>query len=90
MLERLDPTQQMYEAKRGAAVGAFQLVVAGKEEVGGLDTSRNGMTGRESQRLATCDGAAPCKYSLVGVLRTTSCDLSTSHDRDGMHPTPST
>lgn len=33
VLERLDPTQQMYEAKRGAAVGAFQMVVAGKEEV---------------------------------------------------------
>lgn len=36
VLERLDPTPQMYEAKRGAAVGAFQLVVAGKEEVRGL------------------------------------------------------
>jgi hypothetical protein len=34
VLEHLDPTQQLYEAKRGAAVGAFQMMVAGKEEVG--------------------------------------------------------
>lgn len=34
VLERLDPTAQAYEAKRGAAVGAFQMVVAGKEAVG--------------------------------------------------------
>lgn len=34
MLEHLDPTQQLYEANRGAAVGAFQMVMAGKEEVG--------------------------------------------------------
>lgn len=33
MLERLDPNTQTYEAKRGAAVGVFQMVVAGKEEV---------------------------------------------------------
>lgn len=38
VLERLDPTQQMYEAKRGAAVGAFQMVVAGKEEVGAIES----------------------------------------------------
>lgn len=33
VLERLDPSPQLYEAKRGAAVGTFQMVVAGKEEV---------------------------------------------------------
>lgn len=33
VLERLDPTPQLYEAKRGAVVGVFQMVVAGKEEV---------------------------------------------------------
>lgn len=33
VLERLDPTAHAYEAKRGAAVGAFQMVVAGKEAV---------------------------------------------------------
>jgi len=33
VLERLDPNTQAYEAKRGAAVGVFQMVVAGKEEV---------------------------------------------------------
>jgi hypothetical protein len=46
VLERLDPTQQIYEAKRGAAVGAFQMVVAGKQEVGlgGQHDQPNGVT----------------------------------------------
>lgn len=43
VLERLDPTQQVYEAKRGAAVGAFQMVVAGKEEVSQNSTASPGM-----------------------------------------------
>ena len=32
MLERLDPNPEYWEGKRGAAIGHFQLVVAGKEE----------------------------------------------------------
>lgn len=31
VLERLDPDQEYVEGKKGAAVGTFQLVVAGKE-----------------------------------------------------------
>lgn len=31
ILERLDPDQEYLEGKKGAAVGTFQLVVAGKE-----------------------------------------------------------
>ena len=31
MLERLDPSPEFWEGKRGACVGVFQLVVAGKE-----------------------------------------------------------
>ena len=30
-LERLDPNPEYWEGKRGACVGAFQLVIAGKE-----------------------------------------------------------
>ena len=30
MLERLDPDPEYWEGKRGACVGVFQLVVAGK------------------------------------------------------------
>jgi hypothetical protein len=33
VLERLDPNPEFYEAKRGAAVGAFQAIIAGKEQV---------------------------------------------------------
>ena len=32
VLERLDPDPEYWEGKRGAAVGLFQLVVAGREE----------------------------------------------------------
>lgn len=32
MLERLDPNPEYWEGKRGAAIGHFQLVIAGKEE----------------------------------------------------------
>lgn len=31
MLERLDPTPDYWEGKRGACVGIFQLVIAGQE-----------------------------------------------------------
>jgi hypothetical protein len=33
VLERLGATPQLYRAKRGALVGAFQAIVAGREEV---------------------------------------------------------
>jgi hypothetical protein len=33
VLERLDPNPEFYEAKRGAAVGVFQAIIAGKEQV---------------------------------------------------------
>lgn len=31
-LERLDPSPEYWEGKRGACAGAFQMVVAGKEK----------------------------------------------------------
>lgn len=31
MLERLDPSPEHWEGKRGACVGAFQMVVAGRQ-----------------------------------------------------------
>lgn len=31
VLERLDPDPEFWEGKRGAAIGVFQLVVAGQE-----------------------------------------------------------
>ena len=31
VLERLDPDPEFWEGKRGAAIGVFQMVVAGKE-----------------------------------------------------------
>ena len=31
MLERLDPDPEFWEGKRGAAVGVFQMVIAGRE-----------------------------------------------------------
>ena len=31
MLERLDPDPEFWEGKRGAAIGVFQMVVAGQE-----------------------------------------------------------
>lgn len=31
MLERLDPAPEYLEGKKGAACGAFQMIVAGKE-----------------------------------------------------------
>jgi intraflagellar transport protein 56 len=33
VLERMDPNPEFYEAKRGAAVGVFQAIIAGKEQV---------------------------------------------------------
>ena len=45
VLERLDPNPDFWEGKRGAAIGAFQMIVAGqepKESLGGiLDMLRN-------------------------------------------------
>ena len=37
MLERLDPNPEYWEGKRGAAVGVFQMIIAGREDrsVGG-------------------------------------------------------
>jgi hypothetical protein len=35
VLERLDPNPEYWDAKRGAAIGVFQMIVAGKEQVGG-------------------------------------------------------
>ena len=32
VLERLDPDPEFFEGKRGAAVGVFQMVIAGKEQ----------------------------------------------------------
>ena len=32
MLEKLDPDPEFWEGKRGAAIGVFQMVVAGKEK----------------------------------------------------------
>ena len=32
MLERLDPNPEYWEGKRGAAVGVFQLIIAGRED----------------------------------------------------------
>jgi hypothetical protein len=32
-LERLDPNPEFWDAKRGAAVGVFQMIIAGKEQV---------------------------------------------------------
>ncbi|WIA21525.1 hypothetical protein OEZ85_000725 [Tetradesmus obliquus] len=32
VLERLDPNPEFYDAKRGAAVGVFQAIIAGKEQ----------------------------------------------------------
>eukprot|EP00736_Rhodelphis_marinus_P004432 Rmarinus@m.5735 len=37
VLERLDPNPEYWEGKRGAAVGVFQLVIAGKEPKDSLD-----------------------------------------------------
>lgn len=36
VLERLDPTPQYWDGKKGAAIGVFQLVIAEKEEFGRL------------------------------------------------------
>lgn len=33
VLERLDPNPEFWDAKRGAAVGVFQMIIAGKEQV---------------------------------------------------------
>ncbi len=32
MLERLDPNPEYWEGKRGASVGLFQMIIAGREE----------------------------------------------------------
>ena len=32
MLERLDPNPEYWEGKRGACVGLFQLIIAGRED----------------------------------------------------------
>ena len=32
MLERLDPNPEYWEGKRGACVGHFQMIIAGREE----------------------------------------------------------
>jgi hypothetical protein len=32
MLERLDPNPEYWEGKRGACIGHFQLIIAGREE----------------------------------------------------------
>lgn len=32
MLERLDPNPEYWEGKRGAAIGLFQLIIAGRED----------------------------------------------------------
>ena len=32
MLERLDPNPEYWEGKRGAAIGLFQMIIAGREE----------------------------------------------------------
>lgn len=32
MLERLDPNPEYWEGKRGAAIGVFQMIIAGREE----------------------------------------------------------
>ena len=32
MLERLDPNPEYWEGKRGAAVGLFQMIIAGRED----------------------------------------------------------
>lgn len=32
MLERLDPNPEYWEGKRGAAVGVFQMIIAGRED----------------------------------------------------------
>lgn len=31
MLERLDPNPEFWEGKRGAAMGVFQMIIAGEE-----------------------------------------------------------
>jgi hypothetical protein len=47
VLERLDPNPEFYEAKRGAAVGVFQAIIAGKEQVSRL-------TMQQSNTLPKC------------------------------------
>ena len=32
MLERLDPNPEYWEGKRGACVGVFQMIIAGRED----------------------------------------------------------
>jgi intraflagellar transport protein 56 len=32
VLERLDPDPEFWEGKRGASIGVFQMVIAGKEQ----------------------------------------------------------
>ena len=36
MLERLDPNPEYWEGKRGAAVGLFQMIIAGREDRYGI------------------------------------------------------
>lgn len=33
MLERLDPNPEYWEGKRGACIGCFQMIIAGKEPI---------------------------------------------------------
>ena len=37
VLERLDPDPEFWEGKRGAAIGVFQLVIAGEEQRDRMD-----------------------------------------------------
>lgn len=41
MLERLDPNPEYWEGKRGAAVGVFQMIIAGREDRSARTINRN-------------------------------------------------
>jgi hypothetical protein len=53
VLERLDPNPEFYDAKRGAAVGVLQAVIAGKEQVGAAADAVG--SARHATRLTGCN-----------------------------------
>lgn len=72
MLERLDPNPEFFEAKRGAAVGVFQMIIAGKEQVSGEGGGPGGKGGalmlQSSQQCIHLHVSIFCMRSVLSKL----------------------
>ena len=62
MLERLDPNPEYWEGKRGAAVGVFQMIIAGRED----------RSVRKEEKKRKCPAAVDILKMLI-VFQTSSC-----------------